>query len=111
MNATRTAMLRYLAAKPSTISAMGDYKIGSWAQLSKASIRLHVSGLLASGHLQRSGKVYSATDKGLSFLAGDLDQTLGRICNASSRETYTGQQWVSARPGADDHRKFKSRGV
>lgn len=34
-----------------------------------------------------------------------------RITNSSSQKHYKPPKWESARPGADDHRRYRSRGV
>lgn len=111
MNATRLAMLRHIAAKPRTMKEMCAFKMGPWAQLSETTVRLYVFALASSGHVKNSGNRYAATEKGLALLAGEAAVLPGCICNASIRDTYAGPKWESARPGADQHRQYLSRGV
>lgn len=111
MNATRLDILRIIAAKPSTVDNLAACRIGLWAHLSKTTIYLYVSAMATAGYLERKGKVYSATDKARSLLAGEVEPMAGRICNASIREVYTVPKWESARPGADQHQQYRSRGV
>lgn len=33
-----------------------------------------------------------------------------QVRNSSSTDPYTGPKWPQIRPGADDHKQFKSRG-
>lgn len=104
------SMLRSIAYQPRPLRhwTSGDYGISGNA------VERYICDLLDRGYIQVTGKngnrLYAITPKGERVLADRPQTATSRLhCNASMSEPYR-PSWTPVRPGAEDHKRFKSFG-
>lgn len=104
-------LLRLLQHSPRTMKSLthGDYSahpvaISGW-----------MDRLMDAGYAESDGahpnRRYYITPLGESYLASRPPVAASRyLCNAAMTSVYVPPAWTSARPGADDHRRYRSAG-
>lgn len=110
MKQTILDILKAIADRPRTIRDLLNIKVGQF-QLSETTMRVYAKSLIEFGFVSKSGTFYTVTTAGHLHLASLEEKSSERICNSSIREIYEAPRWESARPGADDHRQYRSWGV
>lgn len=106
------ALLRTLQAKPRTLRDLTNGEHGAHP----TAITGWLDRLIDYGYVEPQGRYpaeyYHATELGAHYLANRPQIAPSRaFCNAAMRDPYVPPAFGSARPGADDHRRYRSRGI
>jgi DNA-binding PadR family transcriptional regulator len=110
MNGRQLSMLRHIAHSPRARDAFtGSGSMG----LSSRIAQTYLDEMQDQGYIECDERgTYSATPLGLAYLDSHRETAPSRLIGNWSTEpgSYRASPLQSTRPGADDHRQYRSRG-
>jgi hypothetical protein len=106
----KSKILRMVGMKPRTLL---DFTTGDLVgTTSNRHIERYLAEMEEAGLIEKQGERWAITNEGAAKLNALPDIVPSRIyTHAASTQVYVPPPWNSTRPGADDHRKYASRGV
>ncbi len=106
----KTKILRMLSMQPCALKAFTEGDLVS--TVSNRHIERYLGEMLDDGLIEHRGDKYYITEDGLAKIADQPGIVPSRIyTHAASTQPYVPPKWNSPRPGADDHKRYSSRGL